>query len=74
MICICQPSNRVFSKKHKKILDSVEKEKNATMYSTLSRSFPMLFFVSFFEAGCHICEDILVLYWFGQVLLFESAI
>ena len=32
------------------------------------------FFVSFFEAGCHICEDILVLYWFGQVLLFETAI
>ena len=43
------------------------------MYSTLSRSFPMLFFVSFFETGCHICEDILVLYWLGQVLL-ETAI
>ena len=58
----------------KRYSDKKKKKNATTMYSTLSRSFPMLFFVSFFETGCHICEDILVLYWFGQVLLFETAI
>ena len=56
----------------KRYSDKKKKKNATTMYSTLSRSFPRLFLFLFLRLVV-IYEDILVLYWFGQVL-FESVI